>query len=601
MGKQADLMDESYALGSPCAVAPVIVVGAGPTGLTAALELMYRGVPSIVLDAGRQRIDGSRAIAVHRSALAVWERLGCAEPMLTKGVAWRARRTFCGERELYAQLMPEPLPGDLPTFLNLPQYCTEDHLIQSVQSAEMIDLRWDHQVVTVEQDESGVLLQVETPSRTILLRSRYLVACDGARSSLRKLLNLDFPGRTYQDRFLIADIRAELPFPAEPRFFFDHPTNPGSTILIHPQPDGVWRIDWQLGKVADVAAHRRPDALERRIRGLIGEVPYELVWLSDYRFHQRLLSRLRHGRVFFAGDAAHLVSPFGARGMNSAIHDIENLGWKLAKVLSGGAPESLLDTYDIERGPALRRDQVVTNATMCFMAPRTSLQRLRRTATLRLSNRCKAARRWVNSGKMSQPFTYQSSPILLTDKQPRRVWRGAPPVGAKAPDVPCTLVDISDTRQLWLRHLLGAEFIALYFTQDEAAARLFAEQVACCQPAGVTIWPVLPDAPRGDLQAVWDHTGGLRHTFAAQTGTLFLIRPDGHVAARRRQADPHEVVHLVELASGNSSAAAAHGSMPGQAAIDGECAAGDVTRCRTCQEDDRGIQLPLLTNSGQRA
>lgn len=539
-------------------VVPVIVVGGGPTGLTAALELAYHGVPSIVLDAGRQRSDGSRAIAVHRTALVVWERLGCAEPMLAGGVAWRARRTFCGERELHSQLMPAPVPGDLPTFLNLPQYRTEDYMIRSVQSAQLIDLRWEHRVVGVDQDESGVTLQVEMPSGPVRMRGRYVVACDGARSSMRKLLELDFPGRTYQDRFLIADIRAELPFPPEPRFFFDHPTNPGSTILIHPQPDGMWRIDWQLGKVADVAAQRSPEALKRRIRGLIGDVPYELVWLSDYRFHQRLLDQLRHGRVFFVGDAAHLVAPFGARGMNSAIHDVENLGWKLASVLRGDAPENLLDTYDIERGPALRHDQQVTNATMRFMAPRTTLQRIRRTATLRLSTRCKTARRWVNSGKMSEPFSYRDSPILLPDEQPRRAWRGAPPVGAKAPDAPCMLVDGSATRPLWLRRLFGTGFVALYFTHDEAASRLFAQEVARHEPVGLTLWPVLPDSPRitPGLPAVWDHTGELGHAFAARPGTLFLIRPDGHVAARRRKADAQELVRLVELAVGSPASAA---------------------------------------------
>lgn len=549
--------EESMVVGA----VPVIVVGGGPTGLTAALELAYHGVPSIVLDAGRQRRDGSRAIAVHRTSLMVWERLGCVEPMLASGVAWRARRTFCGERELYAQLLPAPAPGDLPTFLNLPQYRTEDCLIRSVQSAPLIDLRWEHRVVGVDQDGSGVTLEAQTPSGPVRMRGRYVVACDGARSSMRKLLGLNFPGRTYQDRFLIADIRAALPFPPEPRFFFDHPTNPGSTILIHPQPDGVWRIDWQLGRLADVAAERAPEVLERRIRGLIGDVAYELVWLSDYRFHQRLLERLRHGRIFFVGDAAHLVAPFGARGMNSAIHDVENLGWKLAWVLHGAAPENLLDTYDIERQPALRRDQLVTNATMRFMAPRTTLQRLRRKVTLKLSTTCKTARRWVNSGKMSEPFTYRASPILVPDDEPRRVWRGAPHVGARAPDAACIVVDGSlegPARPIRLRRLLGTGFVGLCFMEDEAASWLLAHEIARQEPVDLTLWPVLRDAPRAPMgSAVWDHDGELSQAFAARPGTLFLIRPDGHVAARRRQAGAEEVARLVQLASGNPASATA--------------------------------------------
>jgi 2-polyprenyl-6-methoxyphenol hydroxylase-like FAD-dependent oxidoreductase len=536
---------------------PVIVVGGGPTGLTVALELAYHGVASIVLDAGRQRRDGSRAIALHRTALAVWERLGCVEPMLARGVAWRARRTFYRGREVSAQVMPGPASSDLPTFLNLQQYQTEDCLIRSVESAVEIDLRWQHRVVGVAQDGAGVLVDTQTPAGPVRLRGSYVLACDGARSALRKLLGLDFPGSTYDDVFLIADIRADLSLVPEPRFFFDHPTNPGSTILIHPQPDGVWRIDWQLGRGVDIAAECAPGALGRRIRGVIGDVPYDLVWLSHYRFHQRLLDRLRSGRIFFLGDAAHLVSPFGARGLNSAIHDVENLGWKLAAVLRGEAPERLLDTYQAERWPAQRHDQAVTTATMRFMAPRTTAQRLRRTTILKLSAICRPARRWVNSGKMSEPFQYCTSPILTLDDTSRRAWRGAPRCGAKAPDPAVTLVEgpaVSGTSPVRLRRLLGSGFVALYFAADLEAARHFIEAASAARyPVGLAIWPVVRAAPRARCAppVIWDHSGELSAAFAAQPGTFFLIRPDGYIAARRRRIRAGELPGLVRSASAN--------------------------------------------------
>ncbi|MEE6262410.1 FAD-dependent monooxygenase [Plantactinospora sonchi] len=493
---------------------PVIIVGCGPTGATAALELAHHAIPSIVLDSGAVRPQGSRAIAIHRTSLAVWEKLGCVEPMLARGVAWRTRKTYFRQYEMQAQTAPEPAPGELPPFLNLSQHETERHLHAAVVRSPLVDLRWRHTVVGLRQDADGVTVTAQTPSGPVTIRGRYLLACDGARSATRKLLGLDFPGRTYPDRFLIADIRAKLPFPAEPRFFFDHPANPGRNILVHPQPDDIWRIDWQLGGDVVVAQERSSAAMDARIRALIGDLPYELVWLTDYRFHQRLLHRLRHDRVFLLGDAAHLVAPFGARGMNGAIHDVENLCWKLAYVLTGRAGADLLETYQTERWAAQRHNQKVTEATMRFMAPRTRWQRLRRDTILRLR-----LRRLVDSGRMSTPYTYTSSPLVLPDREPG--WAGAPELGAKIvpadPDV---------------RRRLGHGFTALYFTPDPFDA------------PGVVTMP--PDA-------------------VSPAGSCLLIRPDGHVAARRRHLAPTELPALVRAVLGEpgAHALAEHGHVGG--------------------------------------
>jgi 2-polyprenyl-6-methoxyphenol hydroxylase-like FAD-dependent oxidoreductase len=352
----------------------VAVVGAGPIGLTAALELAALGIPSVVLEAKPQLEPvGSRAIVLAHDALATFRRLGCEE-IPRKGVRLTRARTYLGETELFTREFPPTLPDGLPTFVNLQQTYTEQALLRRAEQNELIDVRFNNPVTDLGEIDAD-----------------YVIGADGAHSTVRKLLGVDFPGKSFYDRFLIADIRAELPFPRdERRFFFNPPSNPGRQILIHPQPDGEWRIDWQVPPETDPEA-----GLDDRIRALVGDTPYELVWLTAYRFHSRLASRFRVGRVFLAGDAAHLMAPFGARGMNSGVEDAT----AVAQAIASGD----LDAYERERRPAARENLDITGATMRFMAPPTALHRLWRNAILRGSLRVPQLRRFVNSGKLPTP------------------------------------------------------------------------------------------------------------------------------------------------------------------------------------------------------
>ncbi|NUP39294.1 MAG: hypothetical protein HOY76_20345, partial [Streptomyces sp.] len=437
-------------------------------------------------------------------------------------------------------------PGGLPTFLNLQQYRTEHHLLAAARAHPLIELRPGHRVTAVRQDRRQVTLHLQNQTGTHNATAAYVLACDGARGGLRRALGLDFPGETFPDRFLIADIRADLPLPPEPRFYFDHPAHPGSTVLIHPQPFGVWRIDWQLGAYADVAAETSPERMDTRIRALLTavtgqDVPYELVWLSDYRFHQRLLTRLRHRRVFFLGDAGHLVAPFGARGMNGAVQDVENLGWKLTAVLSGHAPESLLESYQDERWAAQEHNRRVVSATMRFMAPRTRWQSLRRETILRLAARWRRAARWVDSGRMSEPYRYAVSAIVLPDDRPARHWRGAPELGGKAPDGDCVL----SGRPTRLRHQFGRDWVALWFTESAPAS------------GGDEVPAELGEVPCRVVALNPADCVDLATAYAAQPGTIYLVRPDGHIAARRRNSGPGVVRILLEI-MGMRGASGAH-------------------------------------------
>jgi 2-polyprenyl-6-methoxyphenol hydroxylase-like FAD-dependent oxidoreductase len=366
---------------------PVLICGAGPVGLVTVLLLARWGVPSTVLEAAPERdVSGSRAICLQRDVLEVFDRIGCAAPMLAEGVTWSVGRTFYREHELFTTTFPDPGCSSLPPWINLSQTRTEHYLLDAVQASPLVDLRSDHRVVALTQDRAGVEVDVAADGGLRRLPASWLVAADGARGTVRRLLGVGFPGRSFPDQFLIADVRAELPFPHERRFYFDPEWNPGRQVLVHEQPDLLWRIDWQVPADYDLAAERASGALDACIHRIVGQRPYEIVWLSVYRFHERVADRFRIGRVFLAGDAAHLFAPFGARGLNSGVQDAENLAWKLAAVhhgwVTGHDAERLLDSYAQERHPAALENLRVTNATMQFLVPQDEAARTRRREVL---------------------------------------------------------------------------------------------------------------------------------------------------------------------------------------------------------------------------
>jgi 2-polyprenyl-6-methoxyphenol hydroxylase-like FAD-dependent oxidoreductase len=378
---------------------PVGIVGAGPVGLTLALDLAHRGVASTVLDAGHHEPTGSRAFALHRSALATWQPLRITAAILSEGIAWCRRRTYYQQQLLHTLELAPPELGALPTWINLPQSRLEELLIAAVSVSGLVDLRWRHRVVNFAQSDTSASLLASTDTGVAEpLHFQYVVAADGAHSTMRRLIGLPFPGRSYPDQLLITDIHAGVDWLAEPRIFFDHPAYPGAVLSVHPQPAGVWRIERQLHRNSEpglIASLGRS-----QLDALFGDVAYEVVWSSVYRFEQRLLPQLEHGRILFAGDAAHLCAPFGARGLNAGIADVACLAPRLARVVSGDMAPGVLRSYTPRRMPALTRDQHESIAALRLLAPQTSYGRGRRKAILALAERWEFAQPWVHGGKM---------------------------------------------------------------------------------------------------------------------------------------------------------------------------------------------------------
>ncbi|MCY0094884.1 FAD-dependent oxidoreductase [Hoeflea ulvae] len=490
---------------------PVVVVGAGPVGLALAIDLALQDVPVVVLDENDKVSWGSRAICFAKRPLEILDRLGCGDPMVDKGVVWNLGKVYFDERQVFGfNLLPEQ-GHKRPAFINLQQYYLEQFLVERVRQLQAegkpVELRGGNKVLDVKQDAAGAELTVGTPEGPYQLEADWVVACDGAASPIRTLLGLDFTGRVFEDNFLIADVVMEAKFPTERWFWFDPPFNRGQSALLHKQPDNVWRIDFQLGWDIDRDAELKPENIDRRLRAMLGdEISYELEWSSIYTFQCRRMDRFREGRVVFAGDSAHQVSPFGARGANSGLQDTDNLAWKLKLILDGKSPVTFIDSYDLERVHGADENILNSSRSTDFITPKSEISRIFRDAVLDLSERYEATRPMVNSGRLSVPCTYDGSPLNGPDcdRMPQRTRPGSPMVDAPVPGG-------------WLLDQLGSRFYLLTIDQD-APDRIKVE--------GVT-------AKRLALSLVDDADSYLAQRYLGEAGSaVYLVRPDQHVAAR---------------------------------------------------------------------
>ncbi|EHP40194.1 FAD-dependent oxidoreductase [Cupriavidus basilensis OR16] len=547
---------------------PVIVVGAGPVGLATAIDLAQHGVPVVLVDDDCTLSSGSRAICFAKRTLDVFDRLGCGEPMVDKGVRWHVGKVFVRDEQVYTfDLLPEA-GHQRPAFINLQQYYVEGFLLDRARQLPNLEIRWKHKVTGIEQRHAGtpdanVVLTIDTPDGPYALTGRYVVAADGSRSPLRNLLGLDSKGRTFKDRFLIADVKMEADFPTERWFWFDPPFHPNQSVLLHRQPDNVWRIDFQLGWDADPVLEKTPERVIPRVQALLGPgARFELEWVSVYTFSCLRMDSFRHGNVLFAGDSAHGVSPFGARGANSGVQDAENLAWKLAYVIRGHAPDSLLDTYASEREYAADENIRHSTRSTDFITPKSAVSKVFRDAVLALSKKHAFARQLVNSGRLSLPCVLRDSTLNTPDSGDF--------ASTMVPGTACVDAPVSGKQgQGWLLAQLGGQFTALLFGTPDAAT-LAALQRLLQGTLPLRLVVVSADAMSATSPGipVWHDAEGLAaQRYDARPGTLYLIRPDQHVCARWRQVDIAAIQQAMSRATGNaqgapSGAAAAQAAAP---------------------------------------
>lgn len=522
----------------------VAIVGAGPVGVTAALELARHGIASVVLDDKDTVNDGSRAICLSRHSLEILQQLGVDGPFVAKGLGWTRGRTYFRDREIYRFQMPHSDQERFYPMVNLQQQYIEQFLIDKAAESGLVEMRWQSAVTDVSQDDAGVSLEVNTPDGHYRLEADYLLAADGARSVVRKAFDLSLHGEAYEGRYVIADVRLRSDFPTERRAFFHSHALPDTTILVHKQPDDIWRIDYQLGPGEDpeqaVEEASIRGKVERVVRGVMQESgDWELEWWSLYKAHTLALDDYRHGRVLFIGDSAHLVPIFGVRGLNNGLADAANAGWKLACVLNGRAPDGLLDSYSPERRGATLDVFANAGKSTRFMTPPTRGYRRMRDAALALAFHNDYASGFANPRQVT-PYTYAESPLTLGDDP---AFEAGPVPGAP-------LINRRLGEDDFLLDHLGTGFTLLHFSDTGEVDPSLQRRLEALQAEGVDLTLLrLARAPGGE-EVLIDPDGSLFAGYGAAPGTAYLARPDRHVAGRWTSFDPAALESAMTTALG---------------------------------------------------
>lgn len=545
--KYEPVIPDAVRTGSP-EETTVLIVGAGPIGLALALDLGIRGHKLVLINRASQLTDGSRAICYAKRSLEILDRLGFGERMVAKGVSWNIGRVFFQDR-------PEPVYSfDLlpikdqkhPGMINLQQYYNEKFNIDALQDLDNVKLRWGNKLADFEESENGIVATVETDEGAYELHADWMIACDGSGSTVRKALGMGFEGDTSHDNFLIADVKFTKDYPTERHFWFDPTFNPGQSVLLHKQPDDVWRIDFQVGWDIDREEIVKPENVTPRIKAMFGDdVEFEFEWISIYTFNCRQVESMVKDRVIFAGDSAHLVSPFGARGANTGFQDTDNLAWKLDMIINGQAKSELLNSYDEERSLAARINILNSTRSTDFITPKGTVSRQFRDAVLQLSSANEFARGFVNSGRLSLPVPYPDSSLNTQDD---KEWSGGVSPGTNCIDAPV----LKFGEAAWLLNSLGWTFKALIFSAPGELSDAQRERLQGLADENIPIESIFVCKHSQDSAACLRDVKGLAaERYATDDGGVYLIRPDQYVAARWHDVDTIKIRESAERAAGN--------------------------------------------------
>jgi len=510
----------------------VTIAGSGPAGMVAALELARYGVPSVVLTSELQFSQGSRAIVFTRRSMEILQQVGTADRMTENGLPWRFGNSYYRGQRVFRMEAPHDPDDRFFPMLNIQQQYMEEYLYDACAANPLIDFRWGNKVAQVDQKDGFASVTVDTPEGPYTLETDWLIAADGGRSEIRTAMNLQMEGASYEGFFVIADIRIDLPLPTERLAFFDPDWNPRNTILMHREPHGIWRVDYQLPAGETPEDALKPASLKARIDAqlaMIGHAgaAWEMDWCSVYSARTLTLPDFVHGSVIFTGDAAHLLPIFGVRGANTAFQDAQSLAWHLAFVVKGLAGPQLLANHSTERVGAAREIIDEAGKSTRFMTPPSAGFRLLRDAVLSLSL-TQAFVRPLYHWRTSRPHEYTHS-VLNSAGDDNALFTAGPAHGAPPQNIRLSAND-------FLLDHLGGGFDLLYFTEAAALPAPLQQVVDATRARGVPLKVTAVGAAQpvaGADQTLTDADGHLRARYGVQaSGAAYLLRPDQHVCAR---------------------------------------------------------------------
>ncbi|WP_030670264.1 FAD-dependent monooxygenase [Streptomyces cellulosae] len=531
---------------------PVIIVGAGPVGLALALALARQDVPSVVLDEGPGKDEPrlARTVVLREDSAALMERLS-GVPLAGAGVHWAGWRSMrrkqvmrevtFGAADADADPGAEPATDAGPAPLHIAQHVLTGALRAALAREPLVKIASDSRLDSVEQEPSGVTAHTRGPKGT-WWRGSYLVGCDGTRSTVRKLQDIRFPGRTAVERHAVAALRAELPRPDEALL---HRLPPWRTsgpsageITARPLPDGVWRLDWLLPPGKYLVT---PELLVARIRETLAgwtdgaTPPYELLDTGVHTVHHRLARRWRVGRVFLAGDAAHLLGALGTQGLDEGLRDADNLAWKLALAWHHGPHEALLDSYQAERRAVVAARLRAADQALPLLRGGTGLRGF--VPGSARGHDALLTDGHLGRGVLGAPGAYADSPLAPRHLEGEALVATEP--GAPVTDVRVTAEDGSFVR---LRDRLGRGALLVVLVAPGTGVWERKHWVtAGIMPRLAAAVTALPHP--AELLVAEEYPGAAPHT-------VLLVRPDGHLVTALTGVRPADLYAAAEAALG---------------------------------------------------